>query len=160
MTGKLKNPYWGLSEEARWELYEKQRDMEFFLRRDFLFPQKPKVLAVDHKAITFFLKRELEGAFGEEVDEAHHAAEVLERAKSKAYDLILSFSRILPGGVRALMEGLATIPYGGVALLHTALPHENAAHLMMQTDMDGFILKGDGLPQFMKAMGWAQGKRT
>ncbi len=160
MKRKLKNPYWGLSEEARWQLYKKQRDMGFFLRRDFLFPQKPRVLVVDDKAITFLLKRELEGAFGEEVDEAHHVAEVLARAKKKEYDLILSFSRILPGGVRALMEGLASIPYGGVALLHTALPRENAAPLMMQTNMDGFILKPCGLPHFMKAMGWAQDRKV
>ncbi len=157
MKIKSNNPYWGLSEEARWELYRKEvYDKGFFLRRDFILPPHPKVLAVDTTLMTTLLKKVLEKPLGKEVDRAHHVDEALEHVKKKEYNLILSASRIFWGDVERLMDALSKIPYRGVTLLYTGLFREEAADVMKETHMDGFILKGYGLPHFMKAMGWEE----
>ena len=130
----------------------------FFLRRDFTLPERAQVLVVDpSKIITRLLKDMMPlGGFPGQVDAAHRAAEALEQAKKKEYDLILLSGRLLGGD--GLLEALATIPYGGVTLLHGGLSEEEAADVMMQAHVDGFVLKLRGILPFMEAMGWAQDK--
>ena len=162
MKGKLNNPYWGRSEQERWQVYKKIYDKGFFLRRDVLLPQKPQVLVVDSsKILTDVLKRfTLRPAFGEAVDAANHVAEAFEKANKRKYDLIFSSVGLVGGGVDGLMEELATIPYEGMTLLLTSLLDEQTKDLLLYTGMDGFIQKLWGLPHFLEAMGWESDPRA